>query len=92
MEGIPYASAVGSLMHAMLCTRPDIYFAIGMLSSYQSNRGLEHWIAIKHNLKYLRRTKDFILIYGGDELIPIGYTDSDFMSDKDSRKSTSEHL
>ena len=33
-----------------------------------------------------------MLIYGGDELIPVGYTDSDFMSDKDSRKSTSRHL
>ena len=33
-----------------------------------------------------------MLIYGGDELIPVGYIDSDFMSDKDSRKSTSEHL
>ena len=32
MRGIPYASAVGSLMYAMLCTRPDIYFAVGMVS------------------------------------------------------------
>ena len=33
-----------------------------------------------------------MLMYGGDELIPVGYTDSNFMSDKDSRKSTSGHL
>ena len=33
-----------------------------------------------------------MLMYGGDELIPIGYTDSDFMSDKDLRKSTSGHV
>ena len=31
-------------------------------------------------------------MYGVDELIPVGYIDSDFMSDKDSRKSTFEHL
>ena len=43
-------------------------------------------------LKYLRRTKDYILIYDNDELIPVGYTDSDFMSDKDCRKSTSEYV
>ena len=33
-----------------------------------------------------------MLMYGKDELIPIGYTDSDFMSDKDLRKSTSGHV
>ena len=49
-------------------------------------------IAVKHIFKYLRRTKDYMFIYGDDELIPVGYTDSDFMSDKDSRKSTSKHL
>jgi hypothetical protein len=37
MRNIPYASAVGSLMYAMLCTRPDICFAVGMVSRYQSN-------------------------------------------------------
>ncbi|XP_038699661.1 receptor-like protein 15 [Tripterygium wilfordii] len=49
---------------------------------------MEHWIAVKHILKYLRRTRDYVLVYKSDELIPTGYTDSDFQSDKDSRKST----
>ena len=39
MKEVPYASAVGSLMYAMLCTRPDICFAVGMVSRYQSNLG-----------------------------------------------------
>ena len=34
MVGVPYASAVGSLMYVMLCTRPNICFAIGMVSRY----------------------------------------------------------
>ena len=42
MRGIPYALAVGSLMYAMLCTRPDICFAVGMVSRYQSDPGEEH--------------------------------------------------
>ena len=42
MKNIPYASAVGSLMYAQVCTRPDIAFAIGMLGRYQSNLGLDH--------------------------------------------------
>ena len=41
MEGIPYASAVGSLMYVQTCTRPDISFAVGMLGRYQSNPRLD---------------------------------------------------
>ena len=92
MAGVPYASTVGSLMYAMLCTRQDIYFAIGMVSRYESNPSPEHWTTVKHILKYLRRTKDYMLVYGRDGLIQVGYTDLDFMSNKDSRKSTSRHL
>ena len=92
MRGIPYASAVGSLMYAMLCTRPDIYFAMGMVSRYQSAPDKEHWIAIKHILKYIRRTRDYMLVYQDESLEPIGYTDSDFQSDIDSRKSTSGYV
>ena len=92
MKDIPYASAVGSLMYAMLCTRPDICFAVGMISKYQSNPGPEHWTDVKHILKYLRRTRDYMLVYGGSDLVPVGYTDSDFMSDVDSRKSTSGYV
>ena len=51
IRGIPYALAVGSLMYAMLCTRPDICFVVGMISRYQSELGEEHWIAVKHILK-----------------------------------------
>ena len=75
MEGIPYSSAIGSLMYAMLCTRPDICFAIGMVSRYQSNPGPKHWTVVKHILKYLRRTKEYMLMHGGNKLIPVGYTD-----------------
>ena len=43
MSKVPYALAVGSLMYAMLCTRPDICHAVGMVSRYQANPGLKHW-------------------------------------------------
>ena len=83
---------MGSLKYAKLCIRPDIYFAISMVSRYQSNPGPEHWTTVKHIRKYLRRTKDYMLMYGGGELIPISYNDFDFMSDKDLKKSTSGHI
>ena len=71
MDGISYASTVGIRMYTMLCTRLDICYAVGMVSRYQSNPGLKYWTTVKHILKYLRRTKDYMLMYGGDELIPI---------------------
>ncbi|KAH9723682.1 hypothetical protein KPL70_007199 [Citrus sinensis] len=92
MRRVPHAEAVGSLMYAMLCTRPDICFVVGMVSRYQSNPRPEHWTTVKHIMKYLKRTKNYMLVYSGHELIPVGYTDSDFMSDKDSRKSTSGYV
>ena len=92
MRGIPYASAVESLMYAMLCTMPDICFAIGMVSRYQSDPGEEHWIVVKHIFKYLRRTRDYMLVFQDESLVPIGYTDSDFQSDRESRKSTSGYV
>ena len=73
MRGILYASVVGSLMYAMLCTRPDICFAVGMVSKYQSDPGEEHWIAVKHIFKYLQRTRDYMLVYQDESLVPIGY-------------------
>ena len=92
MGAVPYASAVDSLMYVMLCTRPDICHAVGLVSRYQSNPGPEHWTVVKCILKYLRMTRNYRLIYGSDELIPVGYTDFDFMLDKDSRKSTSRYV
>nr|XP_025883704.1 uncharacterized protein LOC112940161 [Solanum lycopersicum] len=46
----------------------------------------------KHIIKYLKKTRDYMLVYHSDELVPIGYTDSDFQSDIDSRKSTSGNV
>ena len=42
MSKVPYASAVGSLMYAMLCTRPDIAHAVGVVSRYMSHPRIEH--------------------------------------------------
>ncbi|KAK1618809.1 hypothetical protein QYE76_024326, partial [Lolium multiflorum] len=57
MSQIPYASAVGSIMYAMLCTRPDIAHAVSLTSRYQSDPGIEHWTAVKNILKYLKELR-----------------------------------
>ncbi|KAL0312239.1 UNVERIFIED_CONTAM: Retrovirus-related Pol polyprotein from transposon TNT 1-94 [Sesamum radiatum] len=93
MNDIPYASAIGSLMYAQVCTRPDIAFAVGMLGRYQSNPGLDHWRAAKKVMRYLQGTKDYMLMYRRTEnLEAVGHSDSDFAGCVDSRKSTSGYI
>ena len=47
MLSIPYSSAVGSLMYAMICTRPYIAHVVGTVSIFLSNPAKEHWGAVK---------------------------------------------
>ena len=90
MKNIPYEYAVGSLLYAQTCTRPDISFAVAMLGRYQSNPGMEHWKAAKKVMRYLQGTKDYMLTYRrSDQLEVTGYSDADFANCLDSRKSTS---
>ena len=65
MSGIPYASAIGSIM---LCTRPDVSFALSMTSRFQQDPGEDHWTAVISILEYLGRTKDEFLVYGGTDV------------------------
>src|SRR5664279_3059695 len=48
-------------------TRPDVSHALSLTSRYQSDPGEEHMTAVKNILKYLKRTKDLFLVYGGGE-------------------------
>ena len=93
MNAIPYASAIGSIMYAMLCTRPDVAYALSVASRYQSNTEEAHWVAAKNILKYFRRTKDKFLVYGGEEeLVVNGYTDANFQTNKDDFRSQSRFV
>ena len=90
MSKIPYTSAIGSIMYAMISTRPDISYALSAMSRYQSDPGESHWTVVKNILKYFRRTKDVFLVYGGEEKLTVtGYTDASFQTDKDDSKSQS---
>src|SRR4051812_34186652 len=80
-------------MYAMICTRPDVSYALSVCSGYQSNPGNAHWVAVKNILKYLNRTKNMFLVFGGDEeLVVKGYTNSSFMTDPNDFKSQSGYL
>ena len=64
MALVPYASAVGSLTYAMVCTKNDIAHAVGVDSRYMANPGKEHWEAAKWLLRYLRGTSSTLLCFG----------------------------
>jgi hypothetical protein len=97
MSHVPYVSAVGSLMYAMVCTRPNIAHAVGVLSRYMSKLGKEHWTTVKRVFKYLHGTASYGLCYQGrlglDRVLDIhGFVDADWAGDLDRRRSTSGYV
>jgi hypothetical protein len=93
MSCVPYVSAVGSLMYAMVYTRPEIVHAVGVLSMYMSKPGKEHWTTVKRVFRYLRGTASYGLCYQGrlglDRVLDIhGFVDTYRVGDLDHRRST----
>ncbi|CAM8934441.1 unnamed protein product [Rhodiola kirilowii] len=90
MSNIPHDVAVGSVMYAMLCTRPDLDFSISVLTRFMSNPGENHWLGMKYLLRYLSSTANLGLVYADFDSKHdiVGYVDSDYASNKDNRKST----
>jgi ATP-binding cassette subfamily B (MDR/TAP) protein 1 len=64
MSRVPYSSVVGSLMYAMVCSRPDLAHAMGVVSRYMANPDKEHWNAVQWIFKYLRGTSNACLRLG----------------------------
>ena len=92
MAKVPYSSVVGSLMYAMICTRPDIAFAVGVVSRYMSNPGKKHWEVVKGIMRYLNGTRKLCICFGRNEACVVGYTDADYAGDMDKRRSTSGYV
>jgi hypothetical protein len=87
-----YSSKIGSLMYAMVCTRPDIAHAVGVMSMYINNPGKEHWEVVKWILEYLRGIATHALCFGGPDTFLRGYVDSDMAGDKDRRRRTTGYV
>ena len=94
MKVIPYASAIGSIKYAILCTRPIVYFAMSLARGYNSDPRVDHWTAVKIILSYLlKRIKEMFLGYGGDkEFIVKSYVDAIFYTDPDDFESQSWYI
>ncbi|KAF7762365.1 hypothetical protein Agabi119p4_8958 [Agaricus bisporus var. burnettii] len=64
-------------MYAAIATRPDIAFAIQVLSKFSKNPGIDHWEAVKRVFRYLKGTKDLWLTFGGQGDTLEGFADAD---------------
>ncbi|GKA40987.1 retrovirus-related pol polyprotein from transposon TNT 1-94 [Tanacetum coccineum] len=95
MSKVPYANVVGSLMYLMVCTRPDIAYAVSIVSRYLANPSKNHWEAVKWILKYLKGTADVGLVYGRDQGKHVnvdGFVDADYAKDPDKGRSITEYV
>jgi hypothetical protein len=91
-----YQAAIGGLMFAAICSRPDIAFAVNRLSRYCANPTAAHYAATKRVLRYLKGTVNHRITYTGTAHSHpqlIGYCDADWAQDKDcKRRSTSGYV
>nr|GMD22027.1 Retrovirus-related Pol polyprotein from transposon TNT 1-94 [Ipomoea batatas] len=82
MSKVPYSSVVGSLMYAMVCTRPDLAHAVSVVSRYMHNPGKEHWNVVKWILQYLKGTSSLGLVFDRSSSVStdiVGFVDSDYV-------------
>eukprot|EP00253_Pinus_taeda_P031357 PITA_31357 len=87
-----YKSIVVSLMY-LTATRPDIMFAVSLISRFMERPKEGHWQAAKRILRYVKGTKMFGILYNVSEYSDlVGYTDSDWAGSVDDRKSTSCYI
>jgi len=92
-DKVPNSSAIGSIMYAMVGTRPDIAQAIGVLSRFMSKPGKIHWTAVKWLLRYLKGSTDLNLVFTREKDFRVqGFSDSDYAADLDRRRSTTGYV
>ncbi|XP_074337039.1 secreted RxLR effector protein 161-like [Apium graveolens] len=86
---LEFSRAIGSLMYAMISTRPDIAYVVGKLSRFTSKPSSHHWQALSRMFKYLKGTMDYGLTYTGFPSILEGHSDASWICDKEDHSSTS---
>ena len=91
---LPYRELVGSLLYLSVISRPDITYAVGVVSRYLDNYDESHWRAAKRILRYLKGTRSFGLLFCNN--CPanglVGYSDADYAGDIVTRRSTSGYV
>lgn len=91
VTNFPYREAVGALMFLSTVSRPDISYSLNIVSRYLNNPSKDHVNAVKRIIRYLIKTLDICINYNCNSEL-IGYSDSDFASEIDSRKSNTGYI
>jgi hypothetical protein len=87
-----YRKLVKSLIY-LTSTRIDLSYAVSFISRFMTSPKVEHWIATKRVLRYVKGTLDFGILYNRSKDPRLcGYTDSDWAGFVDDRKSTSRYV
>ncbi|CAB4017401.1 Hypothetical predicted protein, partial [Paramuricea clavata] len=81
---------VGSLIYAAIATRPDIAYAVAALAKFNSSPTEAHLTAVKRVFRYLKGTAQLRLQYQETDANVEGYSDADWASDSDDRRSLSK--
>lgn len=84
----PYREAVGSLMYLQVVSRPDISFAVNIVSRVLEQPTTAHWQLVKRIFRYLKGTIDVGILYCGKDDVFEAYSDADYAGDTETRKST----
>jgi hypothetical protein len=89
----PFREMAGSVLYAAICTRPDILQAVNAVCKFMGNPGKDHLIALKRILRYLSGTASLGIKYKRVSKPTIwGFSDADWASDPDKRRSTTGYL
>ena len=92
VDSTTYRQLIGSLIY-LTNTRPDLSYAVSILSRFMQEPRDSHWNAAKRVLRYIQGTKDFGLLYTKTKNFVLGrYFDADFAGSIDDRASTSGYL
>ncbi|GFX48266.1 retrovirus-related Pol polyprotein from transposon RE2 [Trichonephila clavipes] len=85
---VPYRNLIGSLSFIAIRTRPDIMYAVNVLSQFQANPGIKHWNCLLRLLGYLKYTQEYKLELPKVKSLKLRcYSDSDFATNRDDRVS-----
>uniref|UniRef100_A0ABD2X129 Reverse transcriptase Ty1/copia-type domain-containing protein n=1 Tax=Trichogramma kaykai TaxID=54128 RepID=A0ABD2X129_9HYME len=91
---VPYREAVGSLLFLALVSRPDIAYAVGVVSRYLDCYSDMHWTAVKRIFRYLKGTRDYGILISQSAVSSalVVFSDADYAADIDTRRSTSGYV
>ena len=93
MSKIPYMQAIGCLLFAAQISKPDISYAVNLLSRFCTNPSKPHWEAVKRIMRHLKGTLNLGIVYEKEPDGNVkGFCDADWAGSVDDRQSTTGYI